>query len=54
VPIYAFTCAKCATQFEVECRMDEHEAKAVCPKCGSRKVTQKLSADFSSPRPRKY
>ena len=29
-------------------------AEGVCPKCGSHKVTQKLSAAFSSPRPAKY
>jgi hypothetical protein len=34
--------------------MDEREAKAICPKCGNRKVAQKLSAAFSSPRPSKY
>ena len=51
---YEFTCKKCNTGFEVGCHMDEREAKAVCPKCGSRKVSQKLSGAFSSPRPAKY
>jgi putative FmdB family regulatory protein len=51
---YDFKCKKCGTEFEVSCHMDEREAKAVCPKCGSRKVKQKLSAAFSSPRPAKY
>ena len=52
--VYEFTCKNCGTEFEVSCHMDEREAKAVCPKCGSHKVTQKLSAAFSSPRPAKY
>ena len=51
---YEFTCKKCGTAFEVSCHMDEREAKAVCPKCGSHKVKQKLTAEFSSPRPAKY
>jgi putative FmdB family regulatory protein len=51
---YDFKCKKCGTEFEVSCHMDEREAKAVCPKCGSRKVEQKLSAAFSSPPPAKY
>ena len=51
---YEFTCKKCGTQFEVGCHMEEREAKAVCLKCGSRRVTQKLSAAFSSSRPSKY
>ena len=51
---YEFTCKKCGNEFEVSCHMDEREAKAVCPKCGGRKATQKLSAAFSSPRPSKY
>ena len=51
---YDFKCTKCGTTFEISCHMDERKAKAVCPKCGSRKVEQKLSATFSSPRPAKY
>ena len=52
--LYEFTCKKCGTEFEVTCHMDERDAQAVCPKCGSHKVHQKLSAAFSSPRPPKY
>jgi putative FmdB family regulatory protein len=51
---YDFKCKKCGTEFEISCHMDEREAKAVCPKCGSRKVKQKLTAAFSSPPPPKY
>jgi putative FmdB family regulatory protein len=51
---YEFTCTKCKTEFEVTCHMDERDAKAVCPKCGSHSVKQKLTAAFSSPPPEKY
>ena len=51
---YEFTCSKCGTAFEVQCHMDEREAKAVCPKCGSREVEQQFTAAFSSPPPAKY
>src|ERR1035437_7008872 len=51
---YDFKYQKCGTEFEITCHMDEREGKAVCPKCGSRKVEQKLSAAFSSPPPAKY
>ena len=40
---YDFTCKKCGTEFEITCHMDERKDKAVCPKCGSHKVKQKLS-----------
>ncbi len=51
---YDFKCSKCDTDFEVTCHMDERKAKAVCPKCGSRKVEQMFSGEFSSPKPAKY
>ncbi len=54
VVAYDFKCKKCGTEFEITCRMDERKEKAVCPKCGSHKVKQKLSAAFSSPPPAKY
>jgi putative FmdB family regulatory protein len=52
--VYEFRCSECGTEFEVTCHMDERDAKAVCPKCGSRSVEQKLSAAFSSPRPERF
>jgi putative FmdB family regulatory protein len=52
--VYEFTCKKCGTEFEITCRMEEREAKAVCPKCGGHKVAQKLTAAFASPPPAKY
>lgn len=52
--VYEYTCRQCQTRFEVTCHIDEHDAKAVCPKCGSHDVEQKYTAEFSSPRPEKY
>lgn len=51
---YEFICRNCGTEFEVICHMDEREAEAVCPKCGSRVVEQVFTAAFSSPPPEKY
>ena len=51
---YEFVCRECETAFEVTCHMDEREAQAVCPKCGSHKVEQVYTAAFSSPPPDKY
>ena len=48
---YEFICEKCGNDFEVTCPMDEREAEAVCPACGSYEVKQKITAAFSSPRP---
>lgn len=48
-----FSCKKCHRKFEVTCHIGEREAKGVCPKCGSHKVEQKLTAAFSSPPPDK-
>ncbi len=52
--VYEYTCRQCQAHFEVTCRIAEHDAKAVCPKCGSRDVAQKFTAEFSSPPPEKY
>ena len=52
--VYEFKCTKCHTAFEVTFHMHAREAMAVCPKCGSRKVEQKLTAAFSSPWPQEY
>lgn len=51
---YEFRCRECGTAFEVTCHMDEREAQAVCPKCGSKAVDQLFSAAFSSPPPDKH
>ena len=52
--VYEFRCKKCKRKFAVTCHIEERDAKAVCPKCGSHEVAQKYTADFSSPRPDKY
>ncbi len=51
---YEFICSDCGTTFEVTCHIEEREAQAVCPKCGSHKVDQHYTAAFSSPPPDKY
>jgi putative FmdB family regulatory protein len=51
---YEFECRECGATFEVTCHMDEREAEAVCPKCGSHAVDQQFTAAFSSPPPDKY
>jgi putative FmdB family regulatory protein len=41
VPTYQYRCEKCGKAFERIESMAEHEnAKAKCPKCDSKKVTQ--------------
>ncbi|MFA4965400.1 MAG: FmdB family zinc ribbon protein [Thermoleophilia bacterium] len=52
--LYEFTCKECGTKFEVTCHIDEREANAVCPKCGSHSVEQHFTAAFGSPPPAKY
>jgi len=52
--VYAFRCKKCKRKFAVTCHIEERDAKAVCPKRGSRQVEQRYTAEFSSPRPAKY
>jgi putative FmdB family regulatory protein len=52
--VYELKCKDCGTAFEITCHMDERDAQAVCPKCGSHNVEQRFSAAFSSPPPAKY
>jgi putative FmdB family regulatory protein len=41
VPTYQYRCEKCGNSFERTETLTEHEeAKAKCPKCNSKKVTQ--------------
>jgi putative FmdB family regulatory protein len=51
---YEFVCRECKAGFEVTCHMDEREAEAVCPRCGSKDVEQVYTSAFSSPPPDKY
>ncbi len=43
MPTYVYLCDKCGKEFNLIMSFKEHgEAKATCPKCKSRKVSQQL------------
>jgi putative FmdB family regulatory protein len=42
MPIYEYQCTKCGEAFDIMASLDERDAKAVCPSCGSRHVTRKF------------
>jgi putative FmdB family regulatory protein len=45
---YEYRCLECERSFTVRHPIGEHERKRPkCPKCGSRKVEQKLSSFFA-------
>lgn len=45
---YEYLCLECERSFTVRHPIGEHERKRPkCPKCGSRKVEQKLSSFFA-------
>lgn len=47
MPTYEFECSQCKKTFTEKMSFEEHGKKKVkCPKCGSSKVTQVLSAVF--------
>jgi putative FmdB family regulatory protein len=43
MPIYEYTCKKCANKFELLRRFSD-TAEVTCPKCGSIEVERKVSA----------
>ena len=43
MPLYEFTCSTCAKDFELLVRSANWQGEAVCPACGSKKLTKKLS-----------
>ncbi|HEX7035687.1 MAG TPA: FmdB family zinc ribbon protein [Pseudomonadales bacterium] len=44
---YAFECKKCGERFHVRESLAQREQhKEKCPKCGSRKVEQRIEAPF--------
>ena len=47
MPIYEFHCGKCGADSEILVRSARWE-KTPCPKCGSKKLTKKLSVFSSS------
>jgi putative FmdB family regulatory protein len=47
MPTYEFRCGDCGKNFTQDSSVAEHEAaRPPCPKCGSRNVTQSLSAVY--------
>jgi putative FmdB family regulatory protein len=38
MPTYDFRCGSCGHAFEVTAHIADRDARAVCPKCGSRQV----------------
>jgi putative FmdB family regulatory protein len=43
MPLYEFVCTKCEKDFESLVRSSNWEGSVVCPHCGSKKLTKKLS-----------
>jgi putative FmdB family regulatory protein len=53
MPEYAYKCEACGKSFSKIMGIKEHEtAKVTCPKCASKKVTQKVTS-FSPITPKK-
>ena len=44
MPIYEFECLECGALFEKLVRKADTEAEVACPRCGARKLEEKLSA----------
>jgi len=44
MPHYEYHCEACKKDFELFLTLHEHEEPIKCPKCGSRKVQQLMSA----------
>ncbi len=45
MPTYSYLCQACRKSFSVQITMAEHDkARTKCPKCGGRKVQQKIGA----------
>jgi putative FmdB family regulatory protein len=48
MPIYSYTCRECKKSFTQQMTITEYEkGRAVCPKCNSKKVEQKVAAFFA-------
>lgn len=43
MPIYEYRCSACEADFEELVRTSSAEKSVACPKCGSRKISRKLS-----------
>ena len=44
MPLYEFDCSECGAMFEKLLRRADAMSEVVCPACGSRKVSEKISA----------
>ncbi len=44
MPHYEYFCEACQKSFDLTITLKEHEEKIKCPKCGSEKVEQLVSA----------
>jgi putative FmdB family regulatory protein len=48
MPVYQFACKGCNKNFQVTRSLQEYEkGKVACPKCGSKKVEQRVAAFFA-------
>jgi putative FmdB family regulatory protein len=48
MPTYEYRCAKCSRKFQLLMSIAEHgKRRPKCPKCGSARVTQLLSAFYA-------
>jgi putative FmdB family regulatory protein len=48
MPVYQFACKECNKRFEVARTLREYQkGKFACPKCGSKKVEQRVAAFFA-------
>lgn len=51
MPTYEYECEKCRKKFTLVMRVSDHiekKDKIICPKCGSKKVSQKLQSFFAN------
>jgi len=44
MPLYEYTCRTCGTSFEKRLRIDERLMAQVCPDCGAKGATLRMSA----------
>jgi putative FmdB family regulatory protein len=44
MPLFEFDCSECGAAFEKLVRRADAVSEVVCPACGSRKVSEKISA----------
>jgi putative FmdB family regulatory protein len=48
MPTYDYRCEKCRKSFSLMMTMSQHDGKKpACPKCGSRRVRQRMASFFA-------